>query len=156
MTIGFNTTSAEQTEEFASRFAGLIKAGDIVTLDGDLGAGKTCFTRGVARGIGSAAHVSSPTFTIVNEYEGGRLPIYHFDTYRLGGIDDFLASGLDEYLWMGGVCLIEWSSIISSVIPEGAIRIDISGTGDIRHFVIECPDEEMISSIREIVGEMNL
>ncbi|SCW66360.1 tRNA threonylcarbamoyladenosine biosynthesis protein TsaE [Ruminococcaceae bacterium YRB3002] len=156
MTAVFNTTSSDQTEEFASRFAALLKAGDIITLDGDLGAGKTCFARGVARGMGSPSHVSSPTFTIVNEYEGGRLPVYHFDTYRLGGCEDFVMAGLDEYLWKDGVCLIEWSDIIGDIIPGSAVRIRIEGTGDVRRFVIECPGGEMYNSLTRIIEEMGL
>ena len=91
--ITFKTTSPEQTERFGYELAKSLVAGDVIALTGDLGAGKTCLTRGISGGLGSTSHVSSPTFTIVNEYEGGRLMLFHFDTYRLSGPDDFLMSG---------------------------------------------------------------
>ena len=154
MTFEFNSGSPEQTEQFASRLSACLNAGDVITLDGDLGAGKTCFTRGLVRGLGSTDHVSSPTFTIVNEYEGGRLAVFHFDTYRLGGSDDFLASGLDEYFYRGGVSVIEWSNIISDVLPKERIAIDIKGTGNVRYFVIDAPDSDRFKVIGDIVKEI--
>lgn len=154
MTFEFNSTSPEQTEQFASRLSSCLNEGDVITLDGDLGAGKTCFTRGLVRGIGSADHVSSPTFTIVNEYEGGRLPVFHFDTYRLGDSEEFLASGLDEYFYRGGVSVIEWSTIISDVLPKDKIAIDITGTGNVRHMVIEVPEGDRFKIIGDIVKEI--
>ena len=155
MTINFQTTSPEQTEQFASNFARALRSGDVITLDGDLGAGKTCFTRGLVRGIGSPSHVSSPTFTIVNEYTDGRLPVFHFDTYRLGDSDEFLASGLDEYFYENGVCVIEWSNIITDVIPSGSFSLVIKGSGDTRDFEMTGPDDRM-AEVKAIVEEMNL
>jgi len=151
--IHFRTISPAQTEKFASLFARLLKPGDIITLDGDLGAGKTCFTRGLAAGMGCDDLVSSPTFTIVNEYESGRLAIYHFDTYRLGDSEEFLMSGLDEYFDRGGVCVIEWSSIICDLIPGSAVRINITGSGDERSFEISLPDEDRFAGIEDMVKE---
>jgi len=151
--IDLKTSSPEQTEQFAASFAALLKAGDIITLDGDLGAGKTCFTRGLVKGLGSDAMVSSPTFTIVNEYEGGRLNVYHFDTYRLGDSEEFLMSGLDEYFYQGGVSVIEWSSIITDIIPAGSIGIDITGNGDERYFSVDMP-EDRFDALKTIVEEM--
>ena len=136
--IRFKTTSPEQTERFGRELAKSFCGGDVIALTGDLGAGKTCLTRGIADGLGSTAHVSSPTFTIVNEYEGGRLMLFHFDTYRLSGPDDFLMSGLDEYFYRGGVCVIEWSDIIEELLPEGTIRMKITGSGNDRSFECEC------------------
>ena len=136
--IRFKTTSPEQTERFGRELAKSFCGGDVIALTGDLGAGKTCLTRGIADGLGSTAHVSSPTFTIVNEYEGGRLMLFHFDTYRLSGPDDFLMSGLDEYFYRGGVCVIEWSDIIEELLPEGTIRMKITGSGNDRFFECEC------------------
>lgn len=153
MKIDLKTSSPEQTEQFAASFAALLKAGDIITLDGDLGAGKTCFTRGLVKGIGSDAMVSSPTFTIVNEYEGGRLNVYHFDTYRLGDSEEFLMSGLDEYFYQGGVSVIEWSSIITDIIPAGSIGIDITGNGDERYFSVDMPDDRY-DALKTIIEEM--
>lgn len=150
MKIEFDTLSVEETEAFGKRFAGLMKAGDVIALDGDLGAGKTALTRGIGEGMGTSNHVSSPTFTIVNEYEGGRLPIFHFDTYRLSGSDDFLAAGLDEYFYRDGVCIIEWSDVIADLLPETTIAVRISGNGDSRHFEISGNDEQ-IASVKEII-----
>ena len=138
--ITFKTTSPEQTERFGYELAKSLDAGDVIALTGDLGAGKTCLTRGIAKGLGSEAHVSSPTFTIVNEYDGGRLMLFHFDTYRLSGPDDFLMSGLDEYFFRNGVCVIEWSDIIEELLPQDTIRMTITGDGNARTF--ECESGE--------------
>jgi len=153
--ISFKTSSPEQTELFASNFAGVLRSGDIITLDGDLGAGKTCFTRGLVKGIGSPDLVSSPTFTIVNEYEGGRLKVFHFDTYRLGDSEEFMASGLDEYFYEGGVVVIEWSKIIDDIIPEGSIKMVIRGSGDVRQFEADIPADRY-EDVKKIVEELKL
>ena len=139
--ITFKTTSPEQTELFGREFAKSLCSGDVIALTGDLGAGKTCLTRGIADGLGSTSHVSSPTFTIVNEYDGGRLMLFHFDTYRLSGPDDFMMSGLDEYFYRGGVCVIEWSDIIEELLPEGTVKMTIRGDGNVRSFECECSDK---------------
>ena len=103
--------------------------------------------------MGSDDYVSSPTFTIVNEYESGRLPLFHFDTYRLQDEEDFLASGLDEYFYRGGVSVIEWSDIIKGLLPENTIRIRIKGTGDSRDFTIEA-DADTEEKIKKITEEI--
>lgn len=139
--IRFKTTSPEQTELFGKELAKSLGAGDVIALTGDLGAGKTCLTRGIADGLGSTAHVSSPTFTIVNEYDGGRLMLFHFDTYRLSGPDDFLMSGLDEYFYRNGICVFEWSDIINELLPEDSIRMTITGDGDMRLFECNCSEK---------------
>ena len=154
ITHEFKTDSPSMTEDLAAGLAGLLKEGDIITLDGDLGTVKTCFTRGLVRGMGSDDPVSSPTFTIVNEYEAGKLPVFHFDTYRLGGEDDFLDSGLDEDFYRGGVCVIEWSDVIEGLIPGKAIRIKITGTGDSRNFNMNVPDEDRFKKIPDLIGEI--
>ena len=132
--ITFKTTSPEQTERFGYELAKSLDAGDVIALTGDLGAGKTCLTRGIAKGLGSEAHVSSPTFTIVNEYDGGRLMLFHFDTYRLSGEDDFYASGLAEYFIRDGVCVVEWGGVIEGALPANTMKMQISGNGDERRF----------------------
>lgn len=152
MTIEFDTGSVEQTELIGSKIGTVLEPGDVIALDGDLGAGKTAFTRGLGSGMDIKGHVSSPTFTIVNEYEGGRLPLFHFDTYRLSGSDDFLAAGLDEYFYRDGVCIIEWSEVISDLLPSNTVYIKIKGNGDIRHFEISGTDEQ-IEKIREAIGK---
>ncbi|MBQ4270952.1 MAG: tRNA (adenosine(37)-N6)-threonylcarbamoyltransferase complex ATPase subunit type 1 TsaE [Clostridiales bacterium] len=137
----FETTSPEQTEELGREIGRRLKPGDILSLDGDLGAGKTVITRGICAGMGlDPSDVQSPTFTIVNEYEG-EVPLFHFDTYRLSGEDDFLASGLDEYFYRDGVCVIEWGSVIDGLLPEDAIRIGIFGSGSERKIVIDSKEE---------------
>ena len=137
--ITLKTHSVNETKELGRKLGKLLKAGDLVALDGDLGAGKTAMTGGIAEGMGINARISSPTFTIVNEYPGA-LTLYHFDTYRLTGEDDFLDSGLDEYFDAGGVCVIEWSNIIDGLLPENTIRIAIVGTGDVRTICIDAPE----------------
>ena len=134
----FRTTSEEQTEKFGEILARGLTNDSVIALDGDLGAGKTCLARGIARGLGVTSFVSSPTFTIVNEYEGGRIRMFHFDTYRLADEDDFINAGLDEYFG-SGVCVIEWSDVISGVLPGGTVRMRITGSGEERIF--EADDE---------------
>ena len=134
----FRSTSEEQTEKFGEILARGLTNDSVIALDGDLGAGKTCLARGIARGLGVTSFVSSPTFTIVNEYEGGRIRMFHFDTYRLADEDDFINAGLDEYFG-SGVCVIEWSDVISGVLPGGTVRMRITGSGEERIF--EADDE---------------
>lgn len=133
------TTNEAQTQAIGEKLGKNAKPGQVFALDGDLGAGKTVMTRGIARGMGlNADDVCSPTFTIVNEYDenedGSRaqVPLFHFDTYRLGGSDDFLDAGLDEYFDRGGVCVIEWSSVIDDLLPKDTVRITITGSGEMR------------------------
>ena len=139
--IRFKTTSPEQTESFGYELAKSLCGGDVIALTGDLGAGKTCLTRGIARGLGSTSHVSSPTFTIVNEYDGGRLMLFHFDTYRLSGPDDFLMSGLDEYFYRDGVCVIEWADRIEDLLPEDAKVIRLAYGGAEEERIVEAEEK---------------
>ncbi|MCI8423292.1 MAG: tRNA (adenosine(37)-N6)-threonylcarbamoyltransferase complex ATPase subunit type 1 TsaE [Lawsonibacter sp.] len=118
------TRSEEETEDLGRRLGQTLKAGTVLAFTGDLGAGKTAFTRGLARGLGIAGRVTSPTFTIVNEYEGGRLPLFHFDLYRLEGPEELFDIGWEDYLARGGVCAVEWSEHAAGTL-EGALQIDI-------------------------------
>lgn len=102
-----------------------LEPGTVIAFTGDLGAGKTAFVRGLARGLGITERVTSPTFTIVNEYEGGRLPLFHFDMYRLGSADELFDIGWEDYLARGGVCAVEWSENVSDALEEGCLRVDI-------------------------------
>ena len=119
------TTSPVETEAAGAALAAELKPGSVIAFTGDLGAGKTAFTRGLARGLGVEERVTSPTFTIVNEYEGGRLPLFHFDMYRLGSSDELFDIGWEDYLARGGVCAVEWSETIADALEEDAIRVDI-------------------------------
>ena len=106
----FFTNSPEETEQIGEQLAKRLQPGTILAYRGDLGAGKTAFTRGLARGLGYDEPVTSPTYTIVNEYLGGRLPLFHFDMYRLGSSDELWDIGWEDYLLRGGICAVEWSA----------------------------------------------
>lgn len=126
----FTTHSAAETEALGERLATRLTGGEVIAYTGDLGAGKTAFTRGLARGLGITDRVTSPTFTIVNEYEGGRLPLFHFDMYRLSSSDELYDIGWEDYLARGGVCAVEWSENAPEAL-EGAIEVRIApGTDD--------------------------
>ena len=118
-----------ETEDLGRRLAERLHSGDVVAFFGDLGAGKTAFTRGLARGLRVIDRVTSPTFTIVNEYEGGRLPLFHFDMYRLGSADELFDIGWEDYLARGGVCAVEWSENVADALT-GAISVSIRRLGD--------------------------
>ena len=119
------THSPEETEKIGAALAQKLNAGTVIAYRGDLGAGKTAFTRGLARGLGYRESVTSPTYTIVNEYLGGRLPLFHFDMYRLGSADDLWDIGWEDYLDRGGICAVEWSENVQEAM-EGAISVSIA------------------------------
>ena len=121
----FVSHSAEETERFGEALAQELRAGDVLAFTGLLGMGKTAFTRGLARGLGCRGRVTSPTFTIVNEYEG-KTPLFHFDMYRLGSSDELFDIGWDDYLARGGVCAVEWSERVSDALPGDTIFVDIA------------------------------
>ena len=125
----FLTNSPQETEAVGAALAKVLMPGTILAYRGDLGAGKTAFTRGLARGLGCTELVTSPTYTIVNEYLGGRLPLFHFDMYRLASSDDLWDIGWDDYLERGGICAVEWSENVDDAM-EDAIYITIEKTGD--------------------------
>lgn len=116
---------AEDTFELGKKLGRNAKPGDVYTLVGDLGVGKTVFTQGLAEGLGIAEAVSSPTFTIVQVYEEGRLPLYHFDVYRIGDVSEMDEIGYEDYFYGEGVCLIEWADLIREILPERYTRIFI-------------------------------
>ena len=133
----FITNSPEQTEAVGVALGKVLKPGTILAYRGDLGAGKTAFTRGLARGLGYAEPVTSPTYTIVNEYLGGRLPLFHFDMYRLASSDDLWDIGWEDYLDRGGICAVEWSENVTDALEEPIfVRIEKLG-GDSRRITIE-------------------
>ena len=125
----FMTHSPEETEKIGAALAEKMEPGAVIAYRGDLGAGKTAFTRGLARGLGYAEPVTSPTYTIVNEYLGGRLPLFHFDMYRLHSADDLWDIGWEDYLDRGGVCAVEWSENVTEAL-EGAITVSIEKLDD--------------------------
>jgi tRNA threonylcarbamoyladenosine biosynthesis protein TsaE len=129
--------SENQTLKIAQEFASEINPGDVVCLSGNLGAGKTQFVRGFVQGFGlSADVVSSPTFTIINEYEGGRIPIFHFDCYRLENYTEALEIGAEEYFYGDGVCIVEWPGRIAELIPPDSKQITITTTGKYEREII--------------------
>ena len=121
------THSSEETQKWAERLSERLHAGDVITLEGDLGAGKTTFTQGLAKGLGVQGVVNSPTFTIVKEYQG-RMPLYHMDVYRME--DEFEELGFDEYFYGEGVTVVEWASRIQSILPDEILSIRIKRLGD--------------------------
>ena len=134
----FCTNSVEETEQLGQRLAATLYPGSVIAYTGDLGAGKTAFTRGLAMGLDVPERVTSPTFTIVNEYEGGRLPLFHFDMYRLGSSDELFDIGWEDYLARGGVCAVEWSENVEDALDADTIRIDIrrGGSDDERSITV--------------------
>ena len=133
----FVTNSPAETEAVGAALGRVLEAGTVLAYRGDLGAGKTAFTRGLARGLGSTDMVTSPTYTIVNEYLSGRLPLFHFDMYRLASSDDLWDIGWEDYLERGGVCAVEWSENVADVL-EDPVTVTIEKLGeDSRRITIE-------------------
>lgn len=117
--------SEQETFALGEKIGAEAKSGQIYTLLGDLGVGKTVFTQGVAKGLEISEHISSPTFTIVQVYEEGRMPFYHFDVYRIGDIEEMDEIGYEDYFYGDGICLVEWANLIEELIPEDRIQITI-------------------------------
>ena len=121
----FVSNSPNETKKIAADLASTLCGGEVIAFYGDLGLGKTCFTTGLAEGLGFTGEVSSPTFAIINEYLGGRLDLYHFDMYRVSGWDDLYSTGYFEYMESGGVLAVEWSENIETALPDDTIRVTI-------------------------------
>ena len=133
----YTTNSPEETEQIGAALGKILSAGTVIAYTGDLGAGKTAFTRGLAQGLGYREPVTSPTYTIVNEYLGGRLPLFHFDMYRLASSDDLWDIGWEDYLDRGGICAVEWSENVADALEDPIlVRIEKLG-GDSRRITIE-------------------
>ena len=124
------TRSLLETLEFGGRLARELRRGDVIALSGELGAGKTALVKGVARGLGIAVEVTSPTFTLIHEYGGGRLALYHIDLYRIDSVPQALAIGIEDYLNGTGVTVIEWAERIASLLPPHTTRIRIESLGE--------------------------
>ncbi|EYE89574.1 ATP-binding protein [Fervidicella metallireducens AeB] len=131
------TKSPEETYELGIKIGKNLIVGDVISLNGDLGAGKTHLTKGIAEGMGVKDYITSPTFTIVNEY-CGRLPLYHFDVYRIDDIQEMYEIGFDEYLYGNGACIIEWGNIVKELLPSNTIYINVYKIDDtVREFEIK-------------------
>ena len=142
MNMIFHTASADETVALAEKFAKSLRRGDVVAYRGDLGAGKTAFTRGLARGLHCTGEVCSPTFALVHEYPG-EIPLYHFDMYRIADADDLYATGYDDYLESGGILAIEWSENVEDVLPEDAIIVSITAEGENARRIEICSEREL-------------
>jgi len=136
------TGNENETSLFGEKLAEKLKAGDVLALYGGLGSGKTALIRGIAKGMGLSAHVSSPTFTIVNEYLG-KVPLFHFDMYRLSGEDELFEIGWEDYLDRGGICAVEWSENVPGAFFEDTIRVEFEKTGEnTRKITVIFPGED--------------
>lgn len=145
-------TNEEETKNIGYKLGSLLQKGDIICLTGDLGAGKTTFTKSIALGLEVEEDVTSPTFTIINEYYG-RLPVYHFDVYRIMDIDEMYDLGYEEYFYGNGVCIIEWASQIKELIPKEHLWIEIKLGNEInnREFYIEGTTKHYKNMIQELM-----
>lgn len=147
--LKFTTKSADQTRSFAERLAHLLEPGTVLLLEGDLGAGKTTFTQGLAKGLGVKRNVNSPTFTIIKEYKG-RLPLYHMDVYRLTDAEEDL--GFDEYFYGDGVCVVEWAHLIEQQLPDQYLKVIISRKGsDEREISLEPKGDRYVRMSEELI-----
>ena len=138
--MNFYVKNIEETINPGISIGNLLKPGDIICLTGDLGTGKTHITKGIAKGLGVKEHITSPTFTIVNEYDSGRLKLYHFDVYRVSEPDEIYAIGFDDYIFSDGVSIIEWANYIEEILPNEYLHIliekDLSMGEDYRKVTI--------------------
>ena len=132
----FISKSPIETEKIGEKLALLLNPGDVIAYKGGLGMGKTCFTRGVARGLGYSGNVTSPTFDLINEYIGGRLSLYHFDMYRIESWEDLYSCGFFDYMESGGVVAVEWSENIENALPESTVFIEINRIDDTTREII--------------------
>lgn len=140
----YKTNSSTETEKIGYLLGKSVPYGSVIAMFGDLGAGKTAFTRGFTKGMGINSDVSSPTFALVNEYRGENKTLYHFDMYRISGWDDLYSTGYFDYLDMGSSLIIEWSENIEAVLPENCIRVTITKTEDFNERNIEIIGAELI------------
>ncbi len=126
----FTTENPLETEKIAEKLATTLIGGEVIAFRGDLGAGKTCFTRGLARGLGYTGEVTSPTFALINEYLGGKHPLYHFDMYRISGWEELYSTGFFEYIDEGGIVAAEWSENIENALPQNTIYVEIEALSE--------------------------
>ena len=136
------TKSAAETRALGEKLAARLRPGDVLLMEGDLGAGKSELTRGIAKGLGVAETVTSPSFTILNVYESGRYPLYHFDWYRLESSEELYELGMDEFLGGDGIAVVEWPGRCPDAVPEGAVRIRMTAAGE-NERMIECEEWDL-------------
>ena len=136
------SASAEETRRLGERLAEELRSGDVILLEGPLGAGKSEMARGIAKGLGVRETVTSPSFTILNVYESGRLPLYHFDWYRLESSEELYELGMDEFLGGDGIAVVEWPGRCPDAVPEGAVRIRMTAAGE-NERMIECEEWDL-------------
>ncbi|HHW38730.1 MAG TPA: tRNA (adenosine(37)-N6)-threonylcarbamoyltransferase complex ATPase subunit type 1 TsaE [Bacillales bacterium] len=150
-----NSNSAEQTMDFAKKLAQRLDKGTVITLEGDLGAGKTTFTKGLAQGLGITRTVNSPTFTIIKEYTDGKLPLYHMDVYRLEESDEDL--GFDEYFHSDGVSVVEWAKFIEDMLPAEILKININYVNDTdRKIILEPVGTRYLDLCKELFSNESI
>ncbi len=141
------TNSPQETYQLGKRIGKIVNQGDVISLIGDLGVGKTVFTQGLAKGLGIDEAINSPTFTIVQVYEEGRMPFYHFDVYRIGDIEEMDEIGYEDYFYGNGVCLVEWANLIEEILPnnikEITIEKDLEKGFDYRKIMINGMGEQL-------------
>lgn len=143
----------EETEEFGKKLGSLLQAGDLISLTGDLGVGKTTLTKSIGLGLGVADYITSPTFTLINEYRG-RVMLYHFDVYRLEGADDLLDLGYEDYFYSNGVTIVEWGDKIENILPEERININIEKGKELDERIVTLSGKG--ERFEKIVRELNL
>ncbi len=145
--------SLEETEEFGIKLGRSLRRGDILCLNGDLGAGKTTLTKSIGLGLGVEEYITSPTFALINQYSG-RLPVYHFDVYRLENVEELFDLGFDEYFYGNGVCIIEWADKIDRMIPKERIVIDIEKGNNLNERIFKFSGDE--ARLDELMKELKL
>ena len=144
----YESFGEKDTFEFGKKFGEQVRSGDVCLRHGDPGVGKTVFTKGFAQGLGIMEPITSPTFTLIQEYEEGRLPLYHFDVYRIGDVEEMYDLGFEDYFYGEGVCLIEWASRIKEILPPSCYEItiekDLEKGFDYRSIVVSGPEREIM------------
>ncbi len=136
----------KETEKFGMKLGSILKGGEVICLIGELGAGKTNLTKSIAKGLGVKDYVTSPTFTLINEYKGANFPLYHFDVYRLEGVEDILDLGFEEYFYSKGVTIVEWGNKIEKALPEDVLTIEMNMGSNIDERVLNLSSSGELSN----------
>jgi len=148
------SNNEKQTQKIGEFIGSHLKKGDILCLNGDLGAGKTTLTKSIAKAMDIEEYITSPSFTIVNEYHDGRLPLYHFDVYRINDIEELYEIGHEEYFYSDGVCIIEWANMIEELLPKNLLKLELHRTDNesVREILIEETErgQELIKGLKEL------